>query len=190
VAKIRIYLAGPEVFLPDAAKVIAAKCDLTAAAGFIPVAPGDAKIPTDLPKHERGIAISAYDEQLMDRADAIIANLTPFRGPSADTGTAYELGYMCARGKAAFVYTNDPRNHQQRVVAHYGGTITQAGTDYPRGPDGLAVEDFDMIDNLMLHGGVERRNGAVIVGNASAAQIYTDLTAFRETLAVAAKSLL
>ena len=32
----------------------------------------------------------------MKEADAIIANLTPFRGPSADTGTVYELGYMAA----------------------------------------------------------------------------------------------
>ena len=31
---------------------------------------------------------------MMDEADAIIANLTPFRGPSADAGTVYELGYM------------------------------------------------------------------------------------------------
>ena len=35
----------------------------------------------------------------MDAADAIIANLTPFRGPSADAGTVYELGYMAGRGK-------------------------------------------------------------------------------------------
>ena len=28
------------------------------------------------------------------QADAIIANLTPFRGPGADAGTVYELGYM------------------------------------------------------------------------------------------------
>ena len=42
----------------------------------------------------------------MDSADAIIANLTPFRGIAADTGTCFELGYMCAQGKPAFAYTN------------------------------------------------------------------------------------
>ena len=36
---------------------------------------------------------------MMDAADAIIANLTPFRGPGADAGTVYELGYMAGRGK-------------------------------------------------------------------------------------------
>ena len=38
---------------------------------------------------------------MMDAADAIIANLTPFRGPGADAGTVYELGYMAGRGKLA-----------------------------------------------------------------------------------------
>ena len=45
---------------------------------------------------------------MMDAADAIIANLTPFRGPSADAGTVYELGYMAGRGKLCLAYSNDP----------------------------------------------------------------------------------
>ena len=44
----------------------------------------------------------------MIAADAIIANLTPFRGPSADAGTVYELGYMAGRGKLCLGYCNDP----------------------------------------------------------------------------------
>ena len=59
-----------------------------------------------------------------------------------------------------------------------------------RGSDGMAVEDFDMIDNLMMHGGVERRGGVVVVGNAPEDALYTDLTAFREVLAIAAERLL
>ena len=187
---IRIYLAGPEVFLPDAPEILRQKETLSRAAGFIPVAPGDAKIPADLPKHDRGLAISEYDEQLMDSSDAIIANLTPFRGLGADPGTAYELGYMCAKGKPAFAYTNDAHDHYARIVQHYGGNITHTARDQPRGPDGLAVEDFDMIDNLMLHGGVARRSGVVVVGNASANQRYNDMAAFSETLAKAAEALL
>ena len=42
----------------------------------------------------------------MDSADAIIANLTPYHGINADTGTCYELGYMCAQGKRAYGYTS------------------------------------------------------------------------------------
>ncbi len=43
---------------------------------------------------------------MMLEADGIIANLTPWRGVSADVGTVYELGFMCALNKAAYAYTN------------------------------------------------------------------------------------
>jgi len=190
VANIRIYLAGPEVFLANAADIIAAKSDLTREAGFHPVAPGDADIPATLSKHARGLAISEYDEHLMDSSDAIIANLTPFRGPGADPGTAYELGYMSAQNKPAFAYTNDARSHFQRVMHFYGGEVTKPVPGHTRGPDGLLVEDFDMPENLMLAGGVERRTSAVVVGSAPGGQEFSDLTAFSLTLAQAAKKLL
>ena len=51
----------------------------------------------------------------MDEADAIIANLTPFRGPGADAGTVYELGYMAGRGKFCLGYSNDPAPYADRV---------------------------------------------------------------------------
>ena len=51
----------------------------------------------------------------MNSADAIIANLTPFRGPGADAGTVYELGYMAARGKLCLGYSNDPASYAERV---------------------------------------------------------------------------
>ena len=53
---------------------------------------------------------------MMDAADAIIANLTPFRGPSADAGTVYELGYMAGRGKLCLAYCNDPAAYADRVA--------------------------------------------------------------------------
>ena len=57
----------------------------------------------------------------MHSADAIIANLTPFRGIAADTGTCFELGFMCAQGKPAFAYTNVRADHGERTKAHYDG---------------------------------------------------------------------
>ena len=35
-----------------------------------------------------------------------------------------------------------------------------------------------MVDNLMMHGGVERRGGQVVVHDAPADHLYTDTTAF------------
>lgn len=186
----KIYLAGPEVFLPNAREILARKAELARAAGFEPLSPGDLEIPVADTKKGLGYAISAVDERMMLEADAIIANLTPFRGIAADTGTTFKLGFMCALGKAVFAYTNVAANHYRRVVAHYHGEVSKGDDGHLRGPDGLSVEDFDMIDNLMLHGGVERRGGTVIVGHAAPDALYTDLTAFKTCLAVAADRLL
>jgi nucleoside 2-deoxyribosyltransferase len=190
VREVRVYLAGPEVFLPNAREMLDRKIALTRAAGLIPVSPGDLAIPDTPTKKLKGLAISAIDEQLMRSADAIIANLTPFRGIHADTGTCYELGFMCALGKAAYAYTNVAANHFDRTAALYDGAITLDAAGRPRALDGLAVEDFDMIDNLMMHGGIESRGGAVVVGNAPAEAIHTDLAAFARVLTLAAEVLL
>ena len=62
----------------------------------------------DLSARDASLQIFKGLEAMMDAADAIIANLTPFRGPGADAGTVYELGYMAGRGKLCLGYCNDP----------------------------------------------------------------------------------
>lgn len=186
----RVYLAGPEVFLPNARAQLDRKIALTRAAGLIPVSPGDVAIAEMPDHHARALEISRIDEELMFSADAIIANLTPFRGVGADPGTCYELGFMCAQGKPAYAYTNVAANHFSRIAGHYGGRIIIDATNRSRGSDGLAIEDFEMIDNLMLQGGIERRGGAVIVGDAPPEASLTDLAAFERVLAIAAAALL
>ena len=112
---IKVYLAGPEVFLPNAREALDIKIALTRAAGLVPVSPGDFTIPPQPTKRAFGHAISEIDERMMDSADAIIANLTPYHGVSADTGTCYELGYMCAQNKLAYAYTNVAKDMRQRT---------------------------------------------------------------------------
>ena len=179
---LKVYLAGPEVFLPNAREQLDIKIALTRAAGLIPVSPGDFIIPPKPTKREFGRAISEIDERMMDSADAIIANLTPYHGINADTGTCYELGYMCAQGKHAFAYTNVADDLRTRTVGYYQGDVHTDASGRLRGADGLAVEDVDMADNLMMQGGVERRGGQVIVHAAAVDQLYTDTTAFEACL--------
>ena len=187
---VKIYLAGPEVFLSNAREMLDVKAALARDAGFIPISPGDLLIPPAETQIEHGCNINAVDEQMMMEADAVIANLTPFRGIAADTGTSYELGFMCALGKPVFAYTNVAANHFTRIMRYYGDVSTQDETGRYRGADGLSIENFDMADNLMLHGGIVRRGGVVVVGDAPADALYTDLTAFKECLAIAAQKLL
>ena len=118
----------------------------------------------------------------MDACDAIIANITPIRGIVADPGTAFELGYMCARGKLVYAYSNVGADYYARLSAYYGGDISETGDGRERGPDGLSLEDFDMADNLMLDGGVERRGGVVIRRDVPESERYTDTAAFEDCL--------
>lgn len=184
----KVYLAGPEVFLPNAREQLDRKIALTRAAGLIPVSPGDFVIPPQPTRRQFGHAISEIDEKMMDSADAIIANLTPYHGVSADVGTCYELGYMCAQGKLAYAYTNVAADMKTRTVAHYDGEVFTDANGRLRGRrTGLSVEDVDMIDNLMMQGGIERRGGQVVIHDAPPDQLYTDTTAFEGCLKLLAE---
>jgi len=179
---LKLYLAGPEVFLPDARAILDAKADLTRVYGFEPICPGDLTIPPAPTKHQFGLNISDVDEGFMNRADGIIANLTPFRGIAADPGTVFELGYMCGAAKIVACYTNVAATHYERSADFYGGQIHVGEDGRKRAPDGTMLEDFEMIENLMLHGSVERRGGPVRVHAADPERLWTDVTAFEQCL--------
>ncbi|MFC0340797.1 nucleoside 2-deoxyribosyltransferase [Paracoccus niistensis] len=184
-ARPRVYLAGPEVFLPDALEVLKEKADLARAAGFEPVTPLDNEsLPTGSP-FDQGLAIYRANVRLMNSCDLIIANLTPFRGVGADPGTAFEVGYMAARGARIAAYTNRAMPHFERIRdEHYQGQITQDPAGEYRGPDGLALENFDMFDNLMLAGAIADGRGILVTHEVEdSRRLYRDLTAFRRCLA-------
>lgn len=169
----RVYLAGPDVFLPEAAEVAAAKQAVCARLGLVGVHPFDAEVALDDVAgrgEARGLALHDALVDQLDTCDAGIANLTPFRGPSADVGTALEVGYLVGRGRPVVGYTNVASHYAERVEA-----------------DGLAVEDHDLADNLMLEGAVRRSSGiAVVRADVPAARRLTDLAAFEEAAAALA----
>ncbi len=183
-------MAGPEVFLPNAREMLDRKIALARSYGFTPVSPGDLTIPETETRYQHGLAISAINESLMSSANLIIANLTPFRGISADVGTVFELGFMCARGCPAFAFSNCAENHFERVSSLHGGDVQLGPDGRHRGPDGLSLENFDMIDNLMLDGSIAARNGTIITRKVAPDQLFLDLTAFEECLNLAAQRLL
>src|SRR6266511_2425820 len=89
-----VYLAGPEVFLPKAVEIGEAKkriCEQHDLVGLFPL--DGAAQPTGAPA-DQGHAIFSQCLELMNQCDLIIANMTAFRGPSMDVGTAIEVGYM------------------------------------------------------------------------------------------------
>src|SRR5215207_3572908 len=95
----KVYLAGPEVFLPDAAVLRAQKKALCERYGFTGLFPFDTEIGA-VPLSERADwAIYRSNAALMQEADCAIVNLSPFRAPSADVGSVFELGMMVGLGK-------------------------------------------------------------------------------------------
>src|SRR5476651_1092258 len=109
----KVYLAGPDVFLPDAVDLGRRKTGLCTRHGLTGLYPLDNAV--DLAASDASLRIFRGNENMMIEADAIIANLTPFRGPSADAGTVYELGYMAGRGELCLGYSNDPSIYAKRV---------------------------------------------------------------------------
>src|SRR5215210_3667590 len=102
------YLAGPDVFLPDAPAHAARRAAICAAHGITALSPLNEDIASlaAQPEAEAWRAIFAKDLEMMGRADLVIANLTPFRGASADSGTLVELGWFLRRAKPIFAYSN------------------------------------------------------------------------------------
>jgi nucleoside 2-deoxyribosyltransferase len=180
----KVYLAGPDVFLPDALEIGRRKVEICRRHGLIGLYPLDNVV--DRAATDASLKIFKANEAMMDQADAIIANLTPFRGPGADTGTAYELGYMSARGKFCLGYSNDPTVYADRV-RRFTEVTTRNG--YLADADGLTVEDFGHNDNLMMIHALDRYGAALVLPRQAPANIWHDLTAFEVCVGMAAARL-
>jgi nucleoside 2-deoxyribosyltransferase len=182
-ASLRAYLAGPEVFLPNAAEVGEAKKRLCEQYGVLGVFPLDTELADQ--GRELGLAISAANEQLIRSSDLVIANMTPFRGPSADVGTAYEMGFARALGLPVFAYTNDPERFQQRT-RQFLSSLGELRADEERDAHDMSIEAFELSDNLMLAGALREQGYEPTHGHTDRAQRFVDLDAFERCLALAA----
>jgi len=178
----KIYLAGPDVFLPDAIEIGRRKAEICSRHGMSGLYPLDNTV--DLSAADASLAIFKGNEAMMDAADAIIANLTPFRGPSADAGTVYELGYAAGRGKFCLAYSNDPTPYRDRVARSYDLRTSADGRLVD--PQGLTVEDFGWPDNLMMIHALDLHGCPLVAPRQPPADIWRDLTAFETCVRLAA----
>ena len=169
-----VYLAGPEVFLPDpigAGKRKKARIKALAKQHDWPfrlvgLYPMDNEIENFAPDFATGMKIYHANIALMNKAHFVAANMVRFRGPSMDVGTAFEMGYMRGANKAVFAYydaqpfygeTEQPGLYTERVTRHYA-----VSTENPeRDVHGQAIENFQMADNLMMIGALESGAGQI-----------------------------
>ena len=177
----KIYLAGPDVFLPDAVEIGRSKAAICAAHGLTGLYPLDNTVDLTAPDVSRQIFCG--NEAMMASAASIIANLTPFRGAGADPGTVYELGYMAGRRKFCLAYCNDPATYADRLsrfmdVTSENGRLVDA--------QGLTVEDFGLVDNLMMIHALELHGCPLVTPATMPVDVWHDLAAFEACVRMAA----
>lgn len=140
----RVYLAGQDVFRPDAVAHGSKLAALCAEAGFDGLYPLDNAAPDHLSGPDLARWIYEANIDLIRSADIVIANVDDFRGPGEpDSGTAFEIGFAVALGKDVWGYTTDTGTLADRVPA----------TPSPAGPlcaRGFLIEDFGLAKNLMI----------------------------------------
>lgn len=153
-----IYFARPDVFRPDYAAIVEMIMAACREHGVWPLFPGDVDItgaaarpraePPDRPVAV-SLAIFRANMDLLRACDGVIANIEPFRGPSVDPGTAFEIGVAAGLRKPVWGYSRDRLTYAVKVtrgaagpVGHVPGGLVDAA--------GLTVENFRLCDNLMV----------------------------------------
>jgi nucleoside 2-deoxyribosyltransferase len=152
------------VFLPDAAAIGEAKQEICRRHGLEGLFPGD--VPESDVLVEGGRLLFRRLVEMMDRSDVIIANMTPFRGVSIDPGTAVEIGYMYAKGRPVFGYTNERDIYAARMAR-----LTS---------DGTLVEPFGLTDNLMCVAPALESGALVVRDDVPESERFQDLRGFED----------
>ncbi|WP_321818201.1 MULTISPECIES: nucleoside 2-deoxyribosyltransferase [unclassified Paraburkholderia] len=142
--KKKIYLAGFDVFRPDAHEYGKWLISLCTNAGFEGLFPLDSIAPKELSGVKLANWIYNANINLIRNADIIIANVNDFRATGEpDSGTAFEIGFATAIGKPVWAYSTNKRPLIERLSTQIvSGKATCAR--------GFTVEDFDLPMNLMI----------------------------------------
>jgi nucleoside 2-deoxyribosyltransferase len=145
--RLSVYLAGPAVFRSDADAHGAALKRLCIENGLEPLWPLDNE-PKSSDTAALAREIRLMNCAMIERAAAVIADISPFRGPNMDPGTAFEIGYAIALKKLVFVYTDAPgETLLDRTKATF--ELRKIGATYFDADD-MEVEDFGLHENLMI----------------------------------------
>ncbi len=184
----KVYLAGPEVFLPDAIEIGRRKKVLCAQYGFEGLFPFDSEVDAAAAGADK--LIYEANEKMIRRADLGICNLTTFRSASADVGTVFELGLLVGLGKRVYGYSNVTDDYLARCQTP-AGVNPDPTRQIWRDSNGMAIENFGNADNLMIDNALIVHGGPQIVRHAAPPdRLFQDLTGFESCLRLAAEAVL
>ncbi len=146
--KKKIYLAGFDVFYPNAIEVLNEKKKLCETYGFIGLAPLDNEVDFSQPKEQLRKTIYEANVQLIKEADILCVNLNAFRHGEPDAGTVFEIGYGVALGREVYVYVDSGETMLEKTRTHDASCVCKDGVWIDG--NGLTIEDFDGMFNLMI----------------------------------------
>jgi nucleoside 2-deoxyribosyltransferase len=142
----KVYIAGPGVFRRDAREHGRELIRLLKRNGLTGLYPlegiPDVTSPSDIKRHNKN---------LIRVSDAVLADISPFRGPNMDPGTAWEIGFAEASLKVVSLYTSDRATLLARVRRDKAVTrlMTPGGEEY-YDDNGMLIENFGLIENPMI----------------------------------------
>lgn len=156
-----VYVAGPDVFYPNATEVAQKAKDLGLRMGLDIRTPMDNEINRNQSPREVSAEIFIKNKKLIDSCDFVVANLNPFRGAEPDSGTVWEIGYAIGRGLSVVAFTSKPDDMISRVQKHFG--IDPSINTRDR--EGNTIEDFGSPVNLMIAESIKE----LVIGDLEAA---------------------
>lgn len=162
----KIYIAGPDVFLPNASEVLNQKKDICTKYNMIGLSPMDQflRLQETYQGLELAQKIYEYDVKLIEDCDIIVANCNPFRLALVDDGTSYEIGHGRAIGKTIYGYVTQKRPLPEIVQSRIPLKVHVSG--YLMDQDGYLVnEDFGNTVNLMIEFSIISSGGKLIEGD-------------------------
>ena len=170
-----LYLAGPEVAAVDpsaVASTLKKYCQIVNVEGVFPAFDVSECEATST---EHTSAIKQANMDLIRSCDAVVANITPFRGLSCDPGTAWAIGFAEALGLPVFLWSMAAETtYLQRyndLLTNYLIPVPSADARSLRQMANLnhinlaypAVQDFNLTENLMIAAPTGNRNATETV---------------------------
>lgn len=146
-----VYLAGPDVFYPDAEAHFQQLVERLRVLGWLGLVPADGGLAQGTPPSP-AVALRIYHANmaLLHRAEAVLVNLNPFRGTEPDSGTCFEMGVAVALGKRVVAYVDEPELYADRVARLCGEAPALPGFPRRDGKTGCVIEAMGLPLNLML----------------------------------------